>query len=480
MLEGNEDYHYPVIKQGNFKKLIYKFDNYQEIIFQWYEKEECHQYLIELWKNYIKIEGIESIDDKKLAEYLESQSINYSSWPDNIKEDFKLCCRNTNDSFVQKYKDEMKRTPQISEIINDLKEIKNDCIKMDKFLPAELQNKVEENSIIIMGKIILNTILSLYIGCWTSNINNNLEKKKIKKLAKCLTKDGICDTFEEAMKMAAEEIQNCQKNCTNMACFKCREKVEDSSLFSRVFGGKEEYEESTKEYDISKFLDKKKITKEIFKNKLTYLTLAAVSLVNLYWSIKQFKEIHSDLEKLKYYKNELKKIKKKFEEHTEKLIIIDDDDSFNFIDNLKKVKDNIQTDKDDLKELINKIQNEINNSSNKRNWEIAGVIGSLAMTTVGGVGVFVTKGIEKAVYGASSIGNLFSAGLHVCNSVEISNYIGGLEKILKEAKVLNNSIVKCIDDLTIKLKEKKLEYPDFYKKVEEIRGFQDKQRKPFF
>ena len=44
---------------------------------------------------------------------------------------------------------------QISEIINDLKEIKNDCIKMDKFLPAELQNKVEENSIIIMGKIIL-------------------------------------------------------------------------------------------------------------------------------------------------------------------------------------------------------------------------------------------------------------------------------------------------------------------------------------
>ena len=36
LLEGDENRHYPVTNPEKFKKLIYKFENYQNIIFQWY------------------------------------------------------------------------------------------------------------------------------------------------------------------------------------------------------------------------------------------------------------------------------------------------------------------------------------------------------------------------------------------------------------------------------------------------------------
>ena len=60
LLNGNIYYQYPVKNQENFKLLIYKFENY-------------HQYLIELWKNYISIEELKCINnDAELSDYLES------------------------------------------------------------------------------------------------------------------------------------------------------------------------------------------------------------------------------------------------------------------------------------------------------------------------------------------------------------------------------------------------------------------------
>ena len=73
LLKGNINYQYPVKNQENFKLLIYKFENYQNLISEWYTKENYHQYLIELWKNYISIEELKCINnDAELSDYLES------------------------------------------------------------------------------------------------------------------------------------------------------------------------------------------------------------------------------------------------------------------------------------------------------------------------------------------------------------------------------------------------------------------------
>lgn len=139
------------------------------------------------------------------------------------------------------------------------------------------------------------------------------------------------------------------------------------------------------------------------------------------------------------------------------------------------MRDNVQNDKNMLEDLINDLQTEIKIASTQRNKEIAGLIGSVALTAAGGVGALVTKGIPQVVYSFSTLGNLCCSGMHYINLADCENYIKDLKEILKEAKDLNNAIIEFIDELTLKLEKKKLEFPDFYKSVQEIRKKQNKQ-----
>ena len=362
-----------------------------------------------MWKNYIKIEGIECInDDEKFTEYLKSHSINYSNWPEKIKKEFKMCCNNTTDSLIQRYKEHMDKIPEINEIINDLKGIKNDCIQLNESLPVELQKKVETNSDKIMGVIL--TAFCLY---WSREIGISLDGKCIKVLAKHFLNDGICTNREEALTMAKQEIQSCKENNTSFVNINLGEEYDD------------EYEY---EYDVSKLVDFKKSTKVFFKNNITCFAVAGLSLINLYWSVKEFREIHLDFEQkiagLKKYRSRLAEINKNFENHTSELKILDDDDYALFINNIKKVRCNVLEDKKMLELLIKDLQTEIEKASNKRNMEIAGLIGSVALTAAGGVGTLVTKGLQSAVYGLSTLGNICCVGMHSINLTDYLSYIG--------------------------------------------------------
>ena len=296
-------------------------------------------------------------------------------------------------------------------------------------------------------------------------------------MSKCLLEEGICTNQEDALSLATTKFQDCIKDGINIASF--REYFEEEGLdITDMLPDESDYD-----YNLSNLLNDKQTIKVIFKSKLTCFALAGLSLVNLYWSIKQFKEIHLNfkekIEKIKSYKSRLKKIKTNFEDHTKELIIFDNDDYNKFINNVKKVRDNVQNDKNMLEVLINDLQTEIKSSSTQRNIEIAGLIGSVALTCAGGVGALVTKGIPQIVYGFSTLGNLCCTGMHSINLDDCLNYIRDLEKILKQAKDLNNAIIKFIDELILKLEKKKLEFPDFYKNVKEIRKIQNKQKLNF-
>lgn len=86
--DNADGYDYNVKNKKEFGKLLDKFDNFYIILEQWYKNEEYYKYLKDIWIKYISIENLKYKNEKQLEEILKSNSINYISWPTNIKEDF--------------------------------------------------------------------------------------------------------------------------------------------------------------------------------------------------------------------------------------------------------------------------------------------------------------------------------------------------------------------------------------------------------
>jgi hypothetical protein len=100
-LEGNKYYSFNISRKNMFNSLLAKMENYKFIFF-WGHNNAYYPYLKELWKNYICIEDLKQIknDDEKLRNFLESNNIHYSFWPVSVKNDFKNCLEQTENTIV--------------------------------------------------------------------------------------------------------------------------------------------------------------------------------------------------------------------------------------------------------------------------------------------------------------------------------------------------------------------------------------------
>lgn len=100
-LVGNKDYQYNVSRKSIFLSLLAKMENYKFIFF-WGHNKEYYLYLKELWNNYICIEDLKQIknDDEKLGKFMNSNNIHYSDWPIKIKNEFKKCMEQTENTII--------------------------------------------------------------------------------------------------------------------------------------------------------------------------------------------------------------------------------------------------------------------------------------------------------------------------------------------------------------------------------------------
>ena len=122
LLNGNE-YSYPVSNQKSFQKVIYKFDNFQFFLQEWYKDEKYYSYLIQIWKSNLCIESLDDEllqNDKSLTKFLESNSIHYSQWPNDVKNDFKTIVKNIVGAIYSEIKDQKKKKPAFEELINSI------------------------------------------------------------------------------------------------------------------------------------------------------------------------------------------------------------------------------------------------------------------------------------------------------------------------------------------------------------------------
>ena len=478
LLEGNRENLgiYQIKNKDIFDKLVLKFENYSQITFKWYENEENYQYLKQLWKNYICIEDINEkiTNEQQLTDYLESNNVPYSKWPDKVKEEFKEATEDTIGTYI--HEEDIKKTliQQHSMFRNCFTAFENLLKSFGNLFPdaeSEAEEKYKtlgkKSSIFMVGSL-FGTIASQFITSANTSINNKL-------LEKCLVKQIMqyipdkCD----AKNIALDIIKKCTKKEGNVNWLVKGYKfltIEDLDAdgSTRLSGYHENFNVNLDSKNSETLSITKKIA-TIFKSKMVCGAVVIASVINLGFSIIEFLQI-SELTKTikgKQYNEQLEKIKQRFKSHMTEIDISNFDDP-HFVEKINYLKSNIELDKESLKQLLIEIKMDIKSLEQKKKESIFGACISGAIGVVSAVGAIATTGGMSLIYGLSTLGNVIAGGTHILDARDCINLIDDLIKIQEEAKKESEEIEKQIKKLNLILKQKELPFPNFYEAFSEI------------
>ena len=153
-LDGNKDFQYNVSRKTIFQSLLAKMENYKFIFF-WGHNNEYYPYLKELWKNYICMEDLKQIkdDEEKIKNFLESNNIHYSSWPQKVKNDFKESLKNSNNTIIYICKKMYLSLKEATKYI--LNKFKDFIAYLDKIGLEDIKRLVEKVHIDMIKKVLI-------------------------------------------------------------------------------------------------------------------------------------------------------------------------------------------------------------------------------------------------------------------------------------------------------------------------------------
>lgn len=153
-LEGNKNYQYNVYRKNIFFSLLAKIENYKFIML-WGYNNEYYPYLKELWTNYICIEDLKQIknDEEKLRNFLESNNIHYSTWPEKVQKDFKESMERTENTIIYACKKMYQSLKGATKYI--LNKFKDFIAYLDKMGLINLKSLIEKVHMDIIKKVLL-------------------------------------------------------------------------------------------------------------------------------------------------------------------------------------------------------------------------------------------------------------------------------------------------------------------------------------
>ena len=469
LLNGNE-YSYPVSNQKSFQKVIDKFNNFQFFLQEWYKDEKYYSYLIQIWKSNLCIESLDNEllqNEKSLTKFLESNSIHYSQWPNDVKNDFKTIVKNTVGTIYSEIEDQIDKKPEIKACINGIEEVKEKINNIDEISDKNVKENMNNTGTGIIMTLFAGLMLGAAYG--TSKLREYLEKKKfVKKI------------YENMIK---PNMKKAKKICENI-CKKIKLKTDG---IMRFFSRKNTFKDITTKVKNGKLnnLNFDECLSAAFKDKMVSKIIcgihASLSFINLGWSIYEFCNVCSEIKKIDIkiegYRNKLKSIKESFNSHLKEIKL--EDDINDFIQKANYILINIQKDQKELEDLITKIKEDIERLKNNRNKAIGGTILSVALGGIGGVGCALTGNAVAFTYGISAATNAISGILHISDWVKCQNKINDLQKLLQEAREESEIMRKEIDSLISKIKEKELEIPIYYE-PKDFMGKQSKNKNSYF
>jgi len=350
LLHGYEDNRknitYPVKNIGSFKNLIRKFDNFETIILKWYENEEYYQYLKPLWQKYICIEDINDYicDEQQLINFLEMNSIHYSQWPDKIKNEFKDQVKKTFGTLI--YEDIIKNEinenySQFKKCYNELSNLKNNLKNACKDADAEAQKqyeKIDKDSTFHMAKSFLGLAIPAIIQDAFSSINSMKQQQYLmRQILEYITDSNDAKKIaKDVMKYLCSHDENIISWFANGSGILNDNYLDNTTLLP----GHGSVEMSLDLSDLkSETLSFQQKFSAIFNSNIFIGIVVAASAINVIISIKEYNDVSKLTEEIKNknYSEEIKKIKKQFNQHINELNLRDGDYN-QIIENINKVK----------------------------------------------------------------------------------------------------------------------------------------------
>lgn len=183
---------------------------------------------------------------------------------------------------------------------------------------------------------------------------------------------------------------------------------------------------------------------------------AALSFLNLGWSVYNLTQTYKGYEEVKKYNIRLEEIVSQFNLHKNEIGILPDDLK-EAAERIKNVLEKIRKDQSKLRDLIEDIRKSINFQETQKNKSLIGLGISGILGVTGAIGGIVTFNGASIVYGISSVANIFSAIAHTSSLVMANDIIDQLkktmDKALEEEKKIEQQIANLINELTQKIQQ---------------------------
>lgn len=390
LFNGIDDYDYKIKMHYHFQLLIAKFNNYKNLLLEWYEDNENYKYLKELWLKNISFESLINMKDIEIEQCLENKDIYINEWPKDKKEIFLLNLRDSRNTIYKRIK------------------------RFFSSIPEKL-------------KKLLELINSLTI---------ELEKKGIGDIASNLLNYG-------------SSIALIFANCPQLSTYRdiCKDFITNLPSKISFKEGIEYIKQNLPNYKgILKSIYDKKGTKALYV--LTSLYNLGSSIYNIFSINKLMKEIDD-----KDYENEIKKIEDEFRNDRKNIHAdLNSCDISQYDKILKEGIDKIENHEKKLRDIIIGINKYIEEVETKKGSQISSLIGGIAQLGIGIVGGIVTGGVTSAIYFASSGLNAISVIINGVNIDKLRDLNKKLLSFKQKADSLHNEIKNELYELNSLLK----------------------------
>ena len=461
LFEGNTEYqNFNVQNKAKFTQLVAKFDDNQDLIIEWYNREDYYKFILEIWKPNILQKLKEADNQNAKNEILIHFKINTSNWDADFKDYFDIII---NQAPIKDLAERMKYYIKedygnFDELIKNVDKCKT---KIQNSEQTSCKNTIKANIDTTMNKIINGFIPGFLKN--TENGFNEFKKEKKKKQEEIANKkisnyivdtqftafdgeinpeDNLKGLSEKNKKLLTKEIKKLYEK-ENNSCL-IDNSVDNIKEMEKIKELSKKFNEEGENFCKMEIKDQTELlfNNEQFKNSVLCLSIANASYTYLHLG-KTFMDFNNNF---KEFRNELTRIKSNFEKHKKEVELITDDiDIDEAIKQIINTGKKFQEDLDDIDNLINNINNEINKQKAEKTKVYGNTITSAALIVVSAFGSKITNGDNN--YLNSTAANIAAIIGNVIDIQKIEESIEEYQKIAKEAEELRKDINKEIDNL---------------------------------
>ena len=416
---GNIDYKsYPYynIEFGNFSFLLWKFEDFKSLLYEWYQDESKYDLLIKLWKSNLCISRLRENSELELKELLKKMDILIS---DDIFNEFQEVINNSLES-------------KASEIKNYLKEEDNYYLSLIQTFNTYEEYYRKENS--YENKNITKNL---------NNMNNKLLDESFP-----LTKDYIKEKFPNLNSLAKKQVEK----GTIPKKFK-------NELYTEIINDKDANKKEISFDTISELTEvinnSKILCKIINIPEINAVASLGSAFLNLITSIKTFDEQISEYKsKIRVYTKRIDNVHYNFIRHKRQIELLDLNDYEGSLKKLNYYGYLINQDKREILEIISDLRKDKNELEYEKQ---ISTIGSIALTVTNvaisiGLGV-VTGGIGSFLYGMAAGVNIMSSGIGIASLVKLREQLEIYETMIKDQIRYYDKINKYLNEVLLKKTE---------------------------